>query len=194
MGVSSWRGRSKRRMSGKRQAAPSSGGKRRMRTDGSPSSRKSQRTHPPRSRTVQDENRRKPKLKEMVSKKSSGTRSTLNTRTSTTRSGSRSGDVWLGSTTGLEFEGVCADILEGCGFRVRRMGGTADGGRDIIMWNNRGKVVVECKHQTKPVGRPVVQKLHSAVVTEKAVGGIVIATGGFSFGRQRTYSSVHVLW
>ena len=116
----------------------------------------------------------------MVSKKSSGTRSTLNTRTSTIRSGSRSGDVWLGSTTGLEFEGVCADILEGCGFRVRRMGGTADGGRDIIMWNNRGKVVVECKHQAKPVGRPVVQKLHSAVVTEKAAGGIVIATGGFS--------------
>jgi len=63
---------------------------------------------------------------------------------------------------------------------VRRIGGTADGGRDIIMWIDRGKVVVECKHQAKSVGRPVVQKLHSAVMTERAVGGIVIATGGFS--------------
>ncbi|MCE2507751.1 MAG: restriction endonuclease [Nitrosopumilaceae archaeon] len=83
--------------------------------------------------------------------------------------------MWLGSTTGLAFEGVCADILEGCGFTVHRMGGTGDGGRDIIMWIDRRKVVVECKHQTKPVGRPVVQKLHSAVMTEKAVGGVVHA-------------------
>ena len=113
-------------------------------------------------------------------KKSPNAGSSRDARISTTRSDRRSGDVWLGSTTGLAFEGVCADILEGCGFTVHRMGGTADGGRDIIMWIDRRKVVVECKHQTKPVGRPVVQKLHSAVMTEKAVGGIVIATGGFS--------------
>lgn len=41
-------------------------------------------------------------------------------------------------------------------------------------------MVVECKHQAKPTGRPVVQKLHSAVITEGATGGIIISTGGFS--------------
>ena len=89
-------------------------------------------------------------------------------------------DVWLGTTSGLEFEDVCADILKRCGFRVKKMGGVADGGRDIIIWNKQDKMIVECKHHAKSIGRPVVQKLHSAVVTDRATGGIIISTGGFS--------------
>ena len=90
-------------------------------------------------------------------------------------------DVWLGTTSGLEFEDLCAEILERCRFRVKKMGGIADGGRDIIIWNDQGEMmIVECKHHAKAIGRPVVQKLHSTVVTEKARGGIVISTGGFS--------------
>ena len=89
-------------------------------------------------------------------------------------------NVWLGSTSGLEFEEVCADIFGKCGFATKKIGGTADGGRDVLIWNDSGKVVVECKHHAKPVGRPVVQKLHSAVMTENAVGGVLISTGGFS--------------
>ena len=90
-------------------------------------------------------------------------------------------DVWLGTTSGLEFEDLCAEILERCRFRVKKMGGVADGGRDIIIWNDQGEMmIVECKHHAKAIGRPVVQKLHSAVVTEKARGGIIISTGGFS--------------
>ena len=46
-------------------------------------------------------------------------------------------DVWFGTTSGLEFEDACADILERCGFRVKKMGGVSDGGRDIIIWNNK---------------------------------------------------------
>ena len=80
---------------------------------------------------------------------------------------------------GLDFEDICCEILEGCGFSARRIGGQ-DGGRDIIIRNGRDSIVVECKHQKEPVGRPVVQKLHSAVMTEKAAGGMVISTGGFS--------------
>lgn len=89
-------------------------------------------------------------------------------------------NVWLGTTSGLEFEGVCADILSGCGLRVKRLGGAADGGRDLIAWYNGKKVVVECKHQSKSIGRPVIQKLHSAFITEKAAAGMVISTSGFS--------------
>ena len=43
-------------------------------------------------------------------------------------------DVWLGTTSGLEFEDVCTDILKRCGFKVKKMGGVSDGGRDIIIW------------------------------------------------------------
>ena len=95
-------------------------------------------------------------------------------------------DVWLGTTSGLEFEDLCAEILERCRFRVKKIGGVADGGRDIIIWNDQGEMmIVECKHHAKAIGRPVVQKLHSAVVTERARGGIVISTGGFSLQAAR---------
>lgn len=89
-------------------------------------------------------------------------------------------DVWLGTTTGLQFEGVCCEILAGCAFSAQKIGGARDGGRDIIVRHGRNRIVVECKHQSNPVGRPVVQKLHSAVMTENAAGGVVISTGGFS--------------
>ena len=88
--------------------------------------------------------------------------------------------MWLGSTSGLEFEYVCADILRRCGFTAKKIGGAADGGRDILIWNGSRKIVVECKHHAKPTGRPTVQKLHSATMTEGAVGGVLISTGGFS--------------
>lgn len=43
------------------------------------------------------------------------------------------------------------------------------------------KVVVECKHHPHgTIGRPVVQKLHSAVITEGAAKGILVTTGKFS--------------
>ena len=89
-------------------------------------------------------------------------------------------NIWLGTTSGLEFEAVCANILSGCGFRVKQLGGVADGGRDLIVWHNGKKMVVECKHQSKLIGRPVIQKLHSAFITERATAGIVISTSGFS--------------
>lgn len=88
--------------------------------------------------------------------------------------------VWMGTVTGAEFEGVCADILRRHGFNVKEVGGSADGGRDIIIRSGVGNAVVECKHQAKPVGRPAVQKLHSVVVTDEARCGILISTSGFT--------------
>lgn len=93
----------------------------------------------------------------------------------------KSKDVYLESITGLEFEDVCANIFKRCGFLTKKIGGTADAGRDILIWNGSGKIVVECKKQKNPIGRQVIQKLHSAVMTEEnAVGGVVVSTGGFS--------------
>ena len=111
------------------------------------------------------------------------TRSAASSNLSSERTSKRnsSKNVWLGTTSGLEFETVCANILSGCGFRVKQLGGVADGGRDLIVWQNNGKkMVVECKHQSKLIGRPVIQKLHSAFIAEKADAGIIISTSGFS--------------
>jgi len=79
------------------------------------------------------------------------------------------------------------DVFRNLGYEnVRQASRTADEGRDILMEEvvngTRRAVVVECKH-TGTVGRPVVQKLHSAIATFDFDGpkrGMVVTTGGFT--------------
>ena len=97
--------------------------------------------------------------------------------------------VWLGSGSekGFEFEDTCYEIFERCGFKSKKFGGVHDEGRDILVWNSFGKIVVECKHHASRIGRPEVQKLHSAMDTEGAVGAVLVSTGGFtSYARDHT--------
>ena len=89
----------------------------------------------------------------------------------------------LEDTTPFGFEDLCARILYKSGWGdVETLGGVADGGRDIIVTRPNGhKVVVECKYYPKStVGRPIVQKLHSAVMSTGADHGIIITTGKFT--------------
>ncbi len=93
----------------------------------------------------------------------------------------------LDDLSGFEFEDLMADVFRTLGYeRVRQAERTADKGRDILMEEvvdgRRRAVVVECKH-TGSVGRPVVQKLHSAVATFEFDGpkrGMVVTTGRFT--------------
>ncbi|RDZ39534.1 restriction endonuclease [Haloferax sp. Atlit-4N] len=93
----------------------------------------------------------------------------------------------LDDFSGFEFEDLMEDVFRNLGYEnVHQARKTADEGRDILMEEvvdgiRRG-VVVECKH-TGSVGRPVVQKLHSAIATYDYDGpkrGIVVTTGQFS--------------
>ncbi|WP_435101544.1 restriction endonuclease [Halarchaeum sp. P4] len=93
----------------------------------------------------------------------------------------------LDELSGFEFEDVMVDVFRKLGYEsVRRSRRTGDEGRDVLMEEvvdgvRRG-VVVECKHQDT-VGRPVVQKLHSAAATYDYDGptrGIVVTTGRFT--------------
>jgi len=91
--------------------------------------------------------------------------------------------VYLHSLDGFEFEKLCATIFERLGYgRVEDVPDTGDEGRDLIIHAADGtKVVVECKHHyDETIGRPIVQKLHSAAHTEGAVKGILVTTGKFS--------------
>ena len=90
--------------------------------------------------------------------------------------------VFLDSLDGFGFESLCQRIFEKAGWgRVERIGGVSDAGRDLIIHGNKGKIVVECKHQPNTSqGRPIVQKLHSAVTTAGTNMGIIVSTGGFS--------------
>jgi len=93
----------------------------------------------------------------------------------------------LDDLSGFEFEDVIEDVFRNLGYEnVRQAERTADEGRDILMEEvvdgTRRGIVVECKH-TGTVGRPVVQKLHSAIATFDFDGpkrGMVVTTGRFT--------------
>ena len=93
----------------------------------------------------------------------------------------------LDDLSGFEFEDVMEDVFRNLGYENVRQGKkTADKGRDILMEEvidgTRRGVVVECKH-TGAVGRPVIQKLHSAIATFNFDGpkrGMVVTTGRFT--------------
>jgi len=93
----------------------------------------------------------------------------------------------LDDLSGFEFEDVIEDVFRNLGYEnVRQADRTADEGRDVIMEEvvdgTRRAIIVECKH-TGTVGRPVVQKLHSAIATFDFDGpkrGMVVTTGRFT--------------
>ena len=93
----------------------------------------------------------------------------------------------LDELSGFEFEDVMEDVFRNLGYEnVRQAVKTADEGRDVTMEEvvdgTRRAIVVECKH-TGTVGRPVVQKLHSAIATYQYDGpkrGMVVTTGRFT--------------
>ena len=94
----------------------------------------------------------------------------------------------LDDLSGFEFEDVMVDVFRHLGYEeVRAAERVADKGRDIVMEEvledgTRRAVVVECKH-TDTVGRPDVQKLHSATKTYDFDGptrGMVATSGRFT--------------
>jgi len=89
-----------------------------------------------------------------------------------------------------EFEQFIARLFEALGYvNIQLTSDIGDEGKDIelelsIPMGGTMKFLVECKHwQKTAVGRPVVQKLHSAVVTDPTVdGGIIVTSGRFTSG------------
>lgn len=64
---------------------------------------------------------------------------------------------------------------------MERIGGVADAGRDLVIDGPEGRIIVECKHyNVGSIGRPIVQKLHSAVITNGGNKGIIVTTGKYT--------------
>lgn len=88
---------------------------------------------------------------------------------------------------GYEFQKFVANLFKKLGFVNVEVGPpTADGGIDISMEQRTDistvRFIVECKHHPEgTIGRPVVQKLHSAVVHTPVLDkGIIVTSGHFS--------------
>lgn len=72
--------------------------------------------------------------------------------------------VILDVMDGIEFENFCARMFKKLKYsRIDVTQATRDGGRDLLMYDDNDLCVGECKHWPDgTVGRPVIQKLHSA--------------------------------
>jgi restriction endonuclease Mrr len=90
--------------------------------------------------------------------------------------------IYLQNLDGYEFEKVCEEIFsEIYSGKVERTSYGGDKGRDLIIHSPEGKIFIECKHRPNTsIGRPIIQKLHSIVVSERAIKGIIITTGTFT--------------
>lgn len=88
----------------------------------------------------------------------------------------------LHELTSREFEFAVGRLFREQGYEVEVTRAVADAGKDLVVRQNGERFLVEVK-QYRPsnkVGRPAVMKLHSAVVHERATGGMLITTSSFS--------------
>ena len=84
---------------------------------------------------------------------------------------------------GAAFEKFCGHIFEKLEWgNIEETQYTHDKGIDLIIHSGDGRtIIVECKHQpNNSIGRPVLQKLHSAVISSGAHKGILITSGKFT--------------
>ncbi|MCK8816746.1 restriction endonuclease [Natroniella sulfidigena] len=89
-------------------------------------------------------------------------------------------NINLNNYSGEEFESLCQQILDNIYDKVELTPLVNDKGKDLIITHNSKKIFVECKRWSNSVGRDVVQKFHSAMITAKVKRGIIITTSRLS--------------
>ncbi len=85
-----------------------------------------------------------------------------------------------------EFEALVGDAFRLQGFMVAQRGGSGpDGDVDIVLSKSSELFLVQCKHwKTPSVGADVVQALHGVMVAQRAAGGFVVTSGGYTADAQ----------
>jgi len=92
--------------------------------------------------------------------------------------------VSLDDMNGFEFQRFVAHLFNKLGYgSIEEICTVRDAGQDIRIRSPDGRLmIIECKHSPKgSIGRPTVQKLHSAVAHAKAGKGYIVTTGRFSY-------------
>ncbi|MGI4788977.1 MAG: restriction endonuclease [Janthinobacterium lividum] len=81
-----------------------------------------------------------------------------------------------------QFEQIVGDVYRKGGYRVEQRGGrNPDGGVDLVLHSDRGRVLVQCKHwKVYKVGVKPVRELFGVMVSEKAIGAILVTVGEFT--------------
>lgn len=81
--------------------------------------------------------------------------------------------------SGRAFEIETANLLKRTGYNAKLLGGSADGGVDIILDND---TIIQCKSHKSPVSPAVVRELYGTLQHFKASKAILISRTGFTKG------------
>ena len=86
-----------------------------------------------------------------------------------------------------QFEDAVAQMFERLGYSVKQTPYINDQGRDAILHKDGSKMLVECKRYRdgNTVGRPEIQKFHSAIIVDDATKGFFVTTAKFTTGALR---------
>ncbi|EJS45996.1 MULTISPECIES: restriction endonuclease [Bacillus] len=85
-----------------------------------------------------------------------------------------------------KFEYLIADLFNSRGYQAQVTPGSNDRGKDIILWKDNEVKFVEIKRYTKKsIGRPYIQKLHSAIIDGEATGGYFVTLSHFNKNAQQ---------
>src|SRR5215210_5847486 len=67
----------------------------------------------------------------------------------------------VGAMSGGQFEVFVAQVLRAMGYRTTVLGGSGDQGVDVIATGQDGRVAIQCKNYSKPVGNKPVQEVYA---------------------------------
>ncbi|MEV4383539.1 restriction endonuclease [Streptosporangium sp. NPDC049644] len=97
--------------------------------------------------------------------------------------------------TGVEFESLVEALLRRDGFhQVRRIGGSGDGGVDVIGTAPSGDLfVIQCKRWAKSVGSPEVRNLLGALHAYPGHRGVLVTTTRFTAPAEQCAAGTNLL-
>lgn len=96
------------------------------------------------------------------------------------------------SMDGTQFEVFVADLFRAMGHQVSMSGGVGDQGVDMVVNPRGGRIAVQCKNHTRPVGNKPVQEVYAGARHHRCVDAWVVAPAGYTRGAIDLGKSTHV--
>lgn len=91
-----------------------------------------------------------------------------------------SADTFIQHSNGYEFEEHVASTLQKAGWTTRLTKKSGDQGLDVLAFDDRYRVALQCKRYAAPVGNSAVQEAHAAADFIGASHAVLVATSGFT--------------
>jgi hypothetical protein len=86
----------------------------------------------------------------------------------------------ISTIDGIEYETLCAELLEDAGWNVKRTQTTGDNGIDLIAESDQRTVAIQCKRYSSPVGNKAVQEAYSGMAYVEADEAAVVTNARFT--------------